>query len=92
MLSMMNNLYSKITLKLAGEYVPFLYNSTLREVYNVMFPGVPIHRHALQCGLVLNHSQLLEIVENKINEFELAIAKFELDQATTNFKDYSDTF
>jgi len=92
MVIMMNSSYSMIRLNLAGEYVDFLYCKTLREVYNTMFPGVPVHQFTLRCGQVLKQSQLLQIVENKINEFELAIAKHELHQATINFKDYSDWF
>lgn len=88
----MNSSCLKIKLNLAGECVEFLYNSTLREVYNTMFPGVPVHQITLKCGQVLKHSQLLQIVENKINEFELACAKLELNLAITNFKDYSDWF
>jgi len=86
---MMND---KICLKLAGEQCVFLYNKESREVYNPLFPGIPIHKFPTNCGLILDHDQLRAIIESKINEFELAIAKEQLNKAIADFKDYSEQF
>lgn len=89
---MMNEMFDKITLNLAGEKVTLLYNQKAKEVYNPLFPGVAIYKYPLNCGHILNHSELVQIVEKKLNEFELAIAKLELNKAVEDFKDYSDSF
>ena len=89
---MMNSKLDKIQLNLAGERVSFLYNRDSKEVYNPLFPGIAIYKYPTNCGHILSHDQLREIVEGKINEFELAIAKMELNKAVQDFKDYSEYF
>ena len=89
---MMNSEFDKIGFKMAGEFVNFLYNIESREVYDPLFPGIRIEKFFANCGLVITHNELLNIVENKINEFELAIAKEQLNKAIADFKDYSELF
>jgi len=88
----MNGVLDRVLLNIAGEKVELLYNRSTKEVYNLLFPGVPIHKYPVACGFQLTHNELRTMVENKINEFELAIAKYELNQAVEDFKDYSDLF
>jgi hypothetical protein len=89
---MMNESLDRVLLKLAGEKIELLYNRNTREVYNPLFPGIAIYKYPTNCGHILSHNELREIVENKLNEFELAIAKLQLNQAIEDFKDYSDSF
>lgn len=86
---MMND---KIGLKIAGELVYFLFNKEKKEVYNPLFPGIPIYKFPTNCGLILTHNDLVNIIQNKIAEFDLAIAKHELNKAIEDFKDYSELF
>lgn len=83
---------SRIQLRLAGELFTFLYNTSNQEVYNPLFPGIPIERVTLACGHVLDHNTVSTIVRKKIGEFELEIAKLELQKTVDSFKDYSDLF
>jgi len=89
---MMNEVLDRVLLNIAGEKVEVLYNRSTKEVYNPLFPGVPIHKYPVACGFKLTHDELRTVVENKLNEFELAIAKYQLNQAIEDFKDYSDSF
>ena len=89
---MMNETFDRIQLNIAGEKVSLLYNRNSKEVYNPLFPGVTIHKLPTACGFQLTHNELVTLCENKFNEFELAIAKLQLNQAIEDFKDYSDSF
>lgn len=89
---MMNETLDRVLLNLAGEKVELLYNRNTKEVYNALFPGVSIHKYPTACGFQLTHDELRTLIENKLNEFELAIAKLQLNQAIEDFKDYSDSF
>lgn len=84
----------RVQLKLAGETFRFLYNKEKQEVYNELFPDIKIERVWTSCGHTINHDMLLKIVQDKAQEFELAIAKAELTKAIEDFKskDYSDWF
>ena len=85
---------TRIGLRLAGEYHVFLYNTSNGEVYNPLFPGIRVVKVTLNCGHVLDHNTLSNIISKKIGDFELEIAKLELQKAVDsfNFKDYSDLF
>ena len=48
--------------------------------------------YVTNCNTIIKHDNLRSIIENKINEFEIAIAKYELNKAVNDFKDYSDSF
>jgi len=89
---MMSEVYDSVMLNLAGERVTLLYNRNSKEVYNPLFPGIAIYKYPTNCGHILSHDQLREIVENKINDFEIAIAKYELNKSIEDFKDYSEYF
>jgi hypothetical protein len=82
---MMND---RILLRLAGEQFQFLYNRHKQEVYNALFPGIPIVNVTLHCGLSLNHDALHKIILDKIEGYELALAKADLAAAIHNFNDY----
>lgn len=85
---------AKVQLKLAGETFRFLYNKEKKEVYNELFPGIKIDKIRTACGHTINHDLILKMVQDKAEEFELAIAKAELLKAIESFesKDYSDLF
>ena len=79
---MMND---RIMLKLAGERVEFLYNPAKGEVYDPLFPGIPIDRYVLACGHVLKHNELAHIIQDKApTEYE----RKQLTEAINNFNDY----
>jgi hypothetical protein len=46
----------------------------------------------MNCGFILTHNELRTIIEKKMDGFELAIARLELNKAIKDFKDYSDCF
>lgn len=78
----------RILLKLAGEQFQFLYNREKKEVYNPLFPGVPVQKIKLFCGHDIDHDTLRKIILDKIEGYELAMAKAELSEATNNFNDH----
>jgi hypothetical protein len=80
------NCYDKLSLNLAGERVEFNYNRALKEVHNPLFPGIPIHKITLNCGHVIDNVTLVKIIEAKIAEFELEVAKFELYKIIESIK------
>ena len=85
-------MHDKIGLKIGGSLVYFLYNKDKKEVYDPLFPGIPMDHYVTNCNTIIKHDNLRSIIENKINEFEIAIAKYELNKAVNDFKDYSDSF
>lgn len=90
---MMNEVIgARIMLKLAGESFQFIYNREKQEVYNVMFPGIKIEKVRTACGHSIPHDMILNMVKDKAEEFELKLAKAELNNAIKDFKDYSDLF
>jgi len=92
---MMNEVnWSKVELKFGGEKFRFLYNREKQEIYNEWFPGICIEKVTTLCGHHIPHSILLKIIQEKAQEFELAIAKSQLTQAIEDFKskDYSQLF
>lgn len=84
--------YARVQLKLAGETFRFLYDRDKQEVYNELFPGIKVDRVHTLCGHTIKHDMILKMVQDKAEEFELAMAKTELTKAIDNFKDYSDLF
>lgn len=78
----------RILLRLAGEQFLFLYNKEKKEVYNPLFPGIPVHKVRLFCGQEIDHGTLEKIILDKIEGYELALAKAELTQAIDNFNDH----
>jgi len=92
---MMNKVINdQVQLRLAGETFRFLYNREKQEVYNPLFPGIKIDKVHSACGHTIPHDMLLKIVQDKAEEFDLAMAKAQLTQAIESFesKDYSDLF
>lgn len=92
---MMNEMTeATVQLKLAGERFRFLYNREKQEVYNELFPGIKIEKVYTACGHIISHDMLLKIVQDKAEEFDLAVAKAKLTEAIESFesKDYSDLF
>lgn len=78
----------RILLKLAGEQFLFLYNREKKEVYNPLFPGIPVHKVRLFCGHEIDHATLQKIMLDKIEGYELALAKAELAHTINNFNDH----
>lgn len=85
-------LESRVTLKLAGEQFQFLFDMDKNEVYNPLFPGIKIDRVRTACGHIIPHDMLLKIVQEKSEEFQLAMARAELAKSIKDFKDYSEYF
>lgn len=56
-----------LTLFLSGEMYHIIYNPLKDEVYNQMFPGVPIYKITLPCGSVVDQTTLAKIARDKLN-------------------------
>ena len=60
-----------ITLNLAGEKYDYVYYPKSREVCTQEFPDVPVVRVFLGCGHSLTHKVLVNIVEDKLKEYQM---------------------
>lgn len=92
MVGMMGDKIDRVCLGLAGEKMQFLFNVDKNEVYNPLFPGIKIEKVYLNCGHIVPHDILLKIVQEKSEEFQLAMARAELAKSIKDFKDYSEYF
>jgi len=81
-------MYDRMTLRLAGEQYQFLYNRDKKEVYNPLFPGIPVHKLQLHCGHTLDHNTMAIMIAEKIHNSELEHARAQLSEAINNFNDY----
>lgn len=60
-----------ISLNLSGERYDFIYDMGKDEVYTQTFPGIPVEKFALSCGMIMKPEILKQIVMEKLAEYQL---------------------
>ena len=63
---MSDSAYKYCSLHLGGERLDYCYDHTNGEVSTQLFPGIPIHKVALGCGMYVTHDDIKTIVEYKL--------------------------
>ena len=65
-LNMSDSAYKYCSLNLGGDRLDYCYDATNGEVSTQLFPGIPIHRVTLGCGMYVTHDDIRTIVEYKL--------------------------
>ena len=65
-LNMSESTYKYCSLDMGGDRFDYCYDSTSGAVSTQLFPGIPIHRVTLGCGLRASHDDIRTIVEYKL--------------------------
>jgi hypothetical protein len=63
---MSESTYKYCSLNLGGDRLDYCYDSTSGEVSTQLFPGIPIHKVTLGCGMYVTHDDIKTIVEYKL--------------------------
>jgi hypothetical protein len=58
--------YKYCSLHLGGERLDYCYDTAKGEVSTQLFPGIPIHKVTLGCGMYVTHDDIRTIVECKL--------------------------
>jgi hypothetical protein len=58
--------YKYCSLNIGGERLDYCYNPVNGEVSTQLFPGIPIHRVTLGCGMYATHDDIRTIIEHKL--------------------------
>jgi len=58
--------YKYCSLDIAGQRLDYCYNPINGDVSTQHFPGIPIHRVALGCGMYATHDDIRKIIEYKL--------------------------
>ena len=65
-LNMSESTYKYCSLNLGGERLDYCYDAANGEVSTQLFPGIPIHKVTLGCGMYVTHDDIRTIVEYKL--------------------------
>ena len=60
-----------ISLSLSGERYDYIYDMGNDEIYTQDFPGVPVEKFRLNCGMIMQPNILKQIVMEKLAEYQL---------------------
>ena len=60
-----------ISLNLSGERYDYIYDMGKDEIYTQMFPGIPVEKFVLSCGMLMRPEILKQIVMEKLAEYQL---------------------
>lgn len=63
---MSESTYKYCSLSLGGDRLDYCYDATNGEVSPQLFPGIPIHKVTLGCGMCVSHDDIKTIIEYKL--------------------------
>jgi len=63
---MSESTYKYCSLNLGGDRFDYCYDATNGEVSTQLFPGIPIHRATLACGMHVTHDDIRTIIKYKL--------------------------
>ena len=63
---MSESTFKYCSLHLGGDRLDYCYDDTSGEVSTQLFPGIPIHKVTLGCGMYVTHDDIKIIIEHKL--------------------------
>jgi len=74
-MGMMQKNWKYISLELGGARYDYIYDVDKNDVYTQDFPGIPVQKFHMSCGLMMDPGTLKEIISYKLGMHELVNTK-----------------
>jgi hypothetical protein len=68
---MMKNNWKYVSVELGGTRYDYIYDVHKNDVYTQDFPGIPVQKFHMSCGLLMDPDTLKEIIAYKLGMHEL---------------------
>jgi hypothetical protein len=72
---MMKNNWKYVSVELGGVRYDYIYDVHKNDVYTQDFPGIPVQKFHMSCGLLMDPDTLKEIIAYKLGMHELMHAQ-----------------